>query len=67
MINLYLYLYLYLCLVRMEGDQRIKEIRDSTQIYENFPKKGISFLDIFPIVSNPKILGLVTDIFAEKL
>jgi adenine/guanine phosphoribosyltransferase-like PRPP-binding protein len=44
----------------IENDERVKEIRACTKIYEDFPKKGINFLDIFPIVSNAKILNMVT-------
>jgi len=48
----------------IKDDPRIDQIKGCTQIYENFPKKGVNFLDIFPIVADSKILGLVTDIFA---
>lgn len=48
----------------IKDDPRIDEIKATTQIYEDFPKKGVNFLDIFPIVADSRILGLVTDIFA---
>lgn len=51
----------------IKDDPRIDQIKGCTQVYENFPKKGVNFLDIFPIVADSKILGLVTDIFAERL
>lgn len=36
-------------------------------MYENFPKPGVNFVDIFPLVANQKALNLVTDIFVERL
>jgi hypothetical protein len=48
----------------IQDDPRIDEIKGCTQVYYDFPKKGVNFLDIFPIVASPHILGLVTDIFA---
>jgi adenine/guanine phosphoribosyltransferase-like PRPP-binding protein len=48
----------------IKDDPRLDQIRSVTQIYENFPKPGINFLDIFPIIANPTVLSLVTDIFA---
>jgi hypothetical protein len=29
------------------------KIKQATITYPNFPKPGVSFIDIFPIVSNP--------------
>jgi adenine/guanine phosphoribosyltransferase-like PRPP-binding protein len=51
----------------IKDDPRIEQIKGCTQVYENFPKKGVNFLDIFPICADSRILGLVTDIFAERL
>ncbi len=51
----------------IKDDPRVDEIRAVTKIYEDFPKKGINFLDIFPIVANSRTLSLVTDIFIERL
>jgi len=29
------------------------KIRSATKTYKDFPKPGVNFIDIFPIVSNP--------------
>ena len=51
----------------IKDDPRVEEIRAVTKIYEDFPKKGVNFLDIFPIVANTRALSLVTEIFIERL
>lgn len=51
----------------IKDDPRVEEIRAVTRVYEDFPKKGVNFLDIFPIVANSRTLSLVTDIFIERL
>lgn len=44
----------------IKNDPRVDEIKSVTKIYQDFPKKGINFLDIFPIIANVKTLDLVT-------
>lgn len=44
-----------------------KKIQSLTRRYQNFPKEGVEFIDIFPIVSEPEILALVIDTFAKQL
>ena len=39
--------------MKKEQDERTKKIMAETKIYEDFPKPGIRFLDIFPIIANP--------------
>ena len=51
----------------MNDDPRIEEIKNAGVMYENFPKPGVNFVDIFPLVSNGKAMNLVTDIFEERL
>jgi len=51
----------------IKEDPRLEQIMAATKIYEDFPKKGVNFLDVFPIVANPEVLSLVTNIFAERL
>lgn len=41
-----------------------KKIKEATKTYKF---KGVDFIDIFPIMSNPPILKLVIDTFAQKL
>ena len=50
-----------------QEDPRITEIKNTCVRYENFPKPGINFIDVFPLVTNQKTLGYVVDIFAERL
>ncbi len=47
--------------------EREQQIRETTQIYKDFPKKGVDFLDIFPIIAKPSVMKLVIDIFTEQL
>ena len=44
-----------------------QKIQAATKRYQNFPKEGVEFIDIFPIVSEPEIFTLVIDIFAKQL
>jgi len=39
------------------------KIKQATITYPNFPKEGVSFIDIFPIVSDPAVYKLVIDSF----
>lgn len=43
------------------------KIRQAAITYPNFPKPGVSFIDIFPIVSHPDIYQLVIDAFQNRL
>lgn len=42
-------------------------IKGSTKSYNNFPKPGVNFIDIFPIVSEPKVFSAVIDCFQKQL
>lgn len=44
----------------------MQKIKGATKSYDDF-KKGVTFIDIFPIVSNPEIYSLVIDAFAKRL
>jgi adenine/guanine phosphoribosyltransferase-like PRPP-binding protein len=39
------------------------KIKQTTITYSDFPKPGVSFIDIFPIVCNPEVYKLVIDSF----
>jgi adenine/guanine phosphoribosyltransferase-like PRPP-binding protein len=39
------------------------KIQGATKHYQDFPKEGVKFIDIFPIVSQPEIFTLVIDAF----
>lgn len=42
-------------------------IQGATKRYSNFPKEGVEFIDIFPIISQPEIFTLVIDAFQHRL
>lgn len=48
-------------------NQKIEEIKKAMVTYENFPKPGLNFIDVFSITSKPHLFTYVTDIFAEHL
>ena len=45
-------------------DPRVAEIMGVTKTYVNFPKEGVNFVDVFPIVANPKQCQNLIDLFA---
>ena len=53
--------------MKPEQDERVKKLLSITEIHDDFPKPGIKFLDVLPIVSNPEYLNMATDMFVEKL
>lgn len=50
----------------MEGE-RAEKIKAAAIHYEHFPKQGVNFIDIFPIISDPQTFSLVIDAFEERL
>lgn len=42
-------------------EDRIKTIKDSLTFYKDFPKKGINFCDILPLLSDPAVLHQTVD------
>ena len=53
--------------MKEEKSQKIEKIIKNTLVFDNFPKPGIKFYDIFSVVSQPEILKDLIDIFAAKL
>lgn len=49
--------------MKEELETKTEELKKSMGIYENFPKPGVKFCDIFSIVGCPKLLHHVVDIF----
>ena len=45
----------------------VDKIQAATRKYDNFPKPGVQFIDIYPIVSDPSVFALVIDTFAKQL
>lgn len=52
--------------ILMEGE-RAEKIKAAAIRYEHFPKQGVNFIDIFPIISDPQTFSLVIDAFEERL
>lgn len=43
-----------------------QKIKAATKTYSDF-KKGVGFIDIFPIMANPPVFQLIIDTFAKRL
>ena len=51
----------------MAEDGRVKLVRDSLQAYENFPKEGITFQDIFSgVFLKPDALEALMQLMEDK-
>jgi adenine phosphoribosyltransferase len=50
----------------LHADPLSQQIKDSLIPYENFPKKGIIFRDISPLLENPKLFNAIIDAFYER-
>lgn len=48
-------------------EERAAKIKAATKHYQDFPKPGVTFIDIFPIVCEPAVFALVIDAFEERL
>jgi adenine phosphoribosyltransferase len=48
-------------------DERVERIIKSSKIWVDWPKPNVSFFDVFPLLADPSILELVTELFAEHL
>ena len=53
--------------MKSEQTEQVQKLLDATEIYQDFPKPGITFLNIMPILSNPDLLNLTTDLFVDLL
>jgi adenine phosphoribosyltransferase len=51
----------------MTEEEIAQKIQAATKRYTDYPKPGVTFIDIFPIVSEPIIFTLVIDTFEKKL
>ena len=51
----------------MEGDSRVKLVQNSLVAYQNFPKPGITFQDIFSgVFLKPEALEALMQMMEEK-
>lgn len=50
-----------------DEDKRIDQIKNRIRSYEDFPKKGINFKDIFPLFQHPSLLPDVTELMFEHV
>jgi adenine phosphoribosyltransferase len=44
-------------------EENAQKIKAATKRYPNFPKPGVEFIDIFPIITDPATFTLVIDAF----
>lgn len=55
----------------MACDNRVKNIRNCVASYPDFPKEGITFRDIFPVLRNPSafedLISLICDSIKNKV
>lgn len=53
--------------MKAEESEDVKKLLAATHIYDDFPKPNMRFMDILPIVSDPDLLDIVTNILANRL
>ncbi|XP_043505731.1 adenine phosphoribosyltransferase-like isoform X2 [Polistes fuscatus] len=51
----------------MDKSQKLKLLKDSIKSYEDFPKPGIIFRDIFPVFQNTLALKAMRDLLVEHV
>jgi adenine phosphoribosyltransferase len=51
----------------MQEEDIAQKIKSATRRYTNFPKQGVEFIDIFPIITEPETFTLVIDAFEKRL
>ncbi|XP_047350336.1 adenine phosphoribosyltransferase [Vespa velutina] len=51
----------------MDKTQKLKLVKDSIKNYDDFPKPGINFLDIFPVFQNTFALKALRDLLVEHV
>ncbi|XP_015179640.1 PREDICTED: adenine phosphoribosyltransferase isoform X2 [Polistes dominula] len=51
----------------MDKSQKLKLLKDSIKNYEDFPKPGIIFRDIFPVFQNTLALKAMRDLLVEHV
>ncbi|KAI4490919.1 hypothetical protein M0802_010593 [Mischocyttarus mexicanus] len=51
----------------MDKSQKLKLLKDSIKSYEDFPKSGIVFRDIFPVFQNTLALKAMRDLLVEHV
>ena len=39
-----------------QKDSRVQTVRDAFEVYPDFPKPGVTFMDIFGVFRNPQAL-----------
>ncbi|XP_067905981.1 adenine phosphoribosyltransferase isoform X1 [Heterodontus francisci] len=48
-------------------EEKLQLVRSGIKIFPNFPKQGIIFQDIFPLLKDPKAFNAVVDLFEDHL
>ncbi|XP_013780180.1 adenine phosphoribosyltransferase-like [Limulus polyphemus] len=51
----------------MGHDDITERVRDAIQSYHNFPKKGIIFRDLLPVLRKPELFDDLTDYLCDKI
>lgn len=53
--------------MKSEKSEQVQKLLDAAEIYNDFPKPGVTFLNIMPIIGSPDLLNLTTDLFVDLL
>ncbi|KAJ8303294.1 hypothetical protein KUTeg_019690 [Tegillarca granosa] len=51
----------------MTTDKRIEDIKKIIRDYQDFPKPGVLFRDVFPVVKDPSCFKKLTDLLVEHI
>lgn len=52
---------------KMQKDPRMQRVQDLMKSYPDFPKPGVLFRDIFPVLHDPAAFSDLIDVFVEEI
>ena len=53
--------------MQQEKNEEVEKVIAKLKFVEDFPKPGVKFFDIFPIIADHQALEIIINIFADRL